>query len=168
MFIKPREIIEILKKNFFIKKTDKVTEFGCGGGYFTALLADNVGEVFAVDILEDHINETKELIDIYGYKNVNFLNADVKNLQLEDNFFDVVFISQILFQNEGYDKILDSALRILKDGGLVIILEPNEKLPFMAGSPISYEFIQTYFKIKNKKIIFQKFFGKYYLIVAEK
>ncbi|GIW66035.1 MAG: hypothetical protein KatS3mg094_554 [Candidatus Parcubacteria bacterium] len=168
MFIKPKEIIEILKKNLFIKKSDRVAEFGCGAGYFTVLLAENVAEVYAIDILEDNLNEAKELVDIYSYKNVNFIKADVKNLNYEDNFFDVVFISQILFQNEGYDSILDSALRIVKNGGLIIILEPNEKLSFISGQPISYEFIQVYFKIKNKKIIFQKFFGPYYLIVVEK
>lgn len=168
MFIKPKEIIEILSKNLFIKKTDKVCEFGCGGGYFTVWLAEKSNEVHAVDILEDSLKETEELIDLYGYKNVHFLKADVKNLPYSDNYFDIVFISQILFQNEGYDKILNSALRIVKSGGLIIILEPNKKLPFLAGNPISYEFIQTYFKIKNIKIIFQKFFGDYYLIIAEK
>ncbi|MCS7184193.1 MAG: class I SAM-dependent methyltransferase [Patescibacteria group bacterium] len=168
MFIRPKEIIEILTKNLFIKRDDIVIEFGCGGGYFTALLAERCQKVYAVDILEDHLKETQELIDLYDFKNVVFLQADVKNLPYEYNFFDVVFISQILFQNEGYDKILDSALRIAKDGGVIIILEPYKKLKFINGNPIHYEFIQTYFKIKNKKIIFQKFFGDYYLIVAQK
>jgi ubiquinone/menaquinone biosynthesis C-methylase UbiE len=168
MFIKPQEIINILTKNLFIKKGDKIAEFGCGGGYFTVWLAEKGVEVYAIDILEDNLKEAEELVNIYGYQNVHFLRADVKNLSLEDNYFDVVFISQILFQNEGYDKILDSALRITKPDGLIIILEPNKKLPFLAGTPIDYEFIQTYFKIKNKRIIFQKFFGDYYLIVAQK
>lgn len=168
MFIKPKEIIEILVKNLFIKKGDKIAEFGCGGGYFTVWLAEKAGEVYAIDILEDSLKETEELLELYGYQNVHFLRADVKNLPYEDNYFDVVFISQILFQNEGYDKILDSALRIVKNNGLIIILEPNKKLPFLSGTPISYEFIQTYFKIKNKKIIFQKFFNDYYLIIVEK
>jgi len=168
MFIKPREIVEILTKNLFIKKSDKIAEFGCGSGYFTLFFAERCQEVYAIDILEDNLKEAQELIDLYGYRNVKFFQADVKNLDFEDNFFDVVFISQILFQNEGYDKILESALRIVRTGGLIIVLEPNKKLPFLAGQPIGYEFIQTYFKIKNKKIIYQRFFGDYYLLIAEK
>jgi ubiquinone/menaquinone biosynthesis C-methylase UbiE len=72
MFIKPKEIIDLLTQNFFIKQGDKVAEFGCGGGYFTILLAEKVGpngKVYAIDILEDAINETKELTEIFGYKN---------------------------------------------------------------------------------------------------
>jgi ubiquinone/menaquinone biosynthesis C-methylase UbiE len=172
MIIRPREIIDILSKNGFIKKGDKVAEFGCGGGYFTILLAKQVGDIgkiYAIDILEDSIKETQELADLYEVNNIEYLISDVKNLPYEDNYFDLVFISNVLFQNEGYDKILESALRIVKEGGFVVVLEPNKKLPFLYGVPIPVDVVRTFFNVKNKKILFQKIFGdNYYLIVAEK
>jgi len=67
MFLKPKAIIQELSSNFFIKNGDKIAEFGCGSGYFTSLLAEKVGpegRIFAIDILEDAINETKELIEL--------------------------------------------------------------------------------------------------------
>jgi len=172
MFIKPKEIIDLLTQNFFIKQGDKVAEFGCGGGYFTILLAEKVGpngKVYAIDILEDAINETKELTEIFGYKNVIFLKSNVKNLPYDDNSFDVVYISQLLFQNEEYEKILEEGLRILKNGGYLIILEPSKKLPFLSGNPIGLDVLKIYFDVKGKEVKFQKNFNdKYYLIVVEK
>ncbi len=172
MFLQPKKIIQELASNFFIKNGDKVAEFGCGSGYFTSLLAEKVGpegRVFAIDILEDAINETKELIDTLGFNNVIFYQGNVKNLPYEDNFFDVVFISQILFQNEEYEKILDEGLRVLKEGGFMIILEPNKKLPFLYGEPVSLESLRSYCSIKNLKIEYQKLIGdNYYIIVVSK
>jgi len=172
MFLKPKAIIQELCSNFFIKNGDKIAEFGCGSGYFTSLLAEKVGpegRVYAVDILEDAIKETKELIELLGFNNVVFYKGNVQNLPYEDNFFDVVFISQILFQNENYEKILDEGSRILKDSGFMIILEPAKKLPFLHGIPVSLESIRSYFQVKNLKIESQKFIGdNYYLIVVKK
>ncbi|MGC8981353.1 MAG: class I SAM-dependent methyltransferase [Minisyncoccia bacterium] len=172
MVIKPKEVIDILTQNFFIKKGDKIAEFGCGGGYFTVLLAEKVGaegKIYAIDILEDAINETKELIDLFGYKNVVYLKSNVKKLPYDENSFDVVFISQLLFQNEEYEKILEEGLRILKDGGYLIILEPNKKIPFIFGNPISFDILKTYFEVKGKEMEFQKKFNdNYYLAVIKK
>jgi len=172
MFLKPKAIIQELSSNFFIKNGDKIAEFGCGSGYFTSLLAEKVGpegRIFAIDILENAINETKELIELLGFNNVVFHQGNVKNLPYEDNFFDVVFISQILFQNEDYEKILDEGLRILKPGGYMVVLEPAKKLPFLYGTPVSLESIRSYFQVKNLKIEFQKLIGdNYYLIVVKK
>jgi len=172
MFLNPKEIVNELTSNFFIKKGDKIAEFGCGSGYFTSLLAKAVeptGKVYAIDILEDAINETKELLEILDIKNVLFYKGDVKNLPYEDEFFDVVFVSQILFQNEEYEKILDEAIRILKKGGHLIIIEPNQKLPFIYGVPVRIESIRAYSQSKNLKIEYQKLIGdNYYIVVISK
>lgn len=172
MIIKPKEILDILSQNFFIKPGDKIAEFGCGGGYFTVLLAEKIGpegKIYAIDIFEDAINETKELIETFGYKNVVYLRGDVKKLPYDDNMFDVVYISQLLFQNEKYEQIIEEGLRILKNNGYLIILEPNKKLPFIYGNPISIDVIKTYFKVKNKEIEYEKKFNEdYYLIIVKK
>lgn len=172
MFLNPKQIVEELSSNFFIKKGDRIVEFGCGGGYFTALLAEKIGpngKVYAVDILEDALKETEELIKELNLENVVFYHGNVKNLPYENEYFDVVFISQILFQNEEYEKILDEALRILKKNGYLIVLEPNKKLPFLYGIPVSLESIRAYFQIKNLKIEYQRLIGdNYYLLIVVK
>ena len=172
MFIRPAEIINLLSQNFFLKPGDKIAEFGCGAGYFTLLLAEKVGpqgRVYAIDILADALEETKELIQFYGYNNVSFLKSDVKNLPFEDSSFDVVYISQLLFQNEGYDKILTEGLRILKPGGCLIILEPGKKISFIEGTPVGLDILKTFFEVRGKKINFEKRFDdNYYLIVVVK
>ena len=171
MFLNPKEVVQELSSNFYIKKGDKVVEFGCGTGYFTVLLAKVVepGVVYAIDILEDAINEAKELCEILDINNVVFYNGNVKNLPYENESFDVVFVSQVLFQNEEYEKILDEGIRILKEGGYLIILEPNKKLPFIHGIPVSLDAIRAYFQIKNKKIDYQRLIGdNYYLVVVVK
>lgn len=172
MFLNPRQIIEELSSNFFIKSGDKVAEFGCGSGYFTSLLAEKVkpnGKVYAIDILESSLKEAEELTNELGLDNIIFYRGNVKNLPYEDEYFDVVFISQVLFQNEEYEKILDEGLRILKKNCYLIVLEPNKKLPFIYGTPVSLESVRAYFNIKNLKIEYQRLIGdNYYLIVVIK
>lgn len=128
MFIKPKEIIDFLATGLFLRAGFNVADFGCGGGYFTTLIADKVGpegKVFAIDIQEDALIGTKELAETLGYKNIEFHRADLKKTVFESDFFDVVFMSQVLFQNQKINEIFKEARRILKNGGYLIVLEPS-------------------------------------------
>lgn len=172
MFLKPQEVIEFLSSRLFVMPGFKIADFGCGGGYFTTLFAEKVGpegKVFAIDIQEDAVQETKELAEVLGFKNIEYHRADLKKTAFEDGFFDMVFISQVLFQNKKFEEIIKEAKRVLRDKGFLVILEPKTKLNFLYGDIVDKNALFSAIKNENLTLAVDKEFEEnYYIVVLEK
>lgn len=173
MFLRPGEIIESLKNKKYILPGMKGADFGCGSGYFTALFGQIVGpegKIYAIDIQEDALKEAQEFVDTFGLKNITFLKQDLEsNTGLESNSLNFVFISQVLYQSERPERIVQEAYKVLKENGHLIILEPEPNNPLFLGQ-VSKDLgnILSLLEKENFKIkeIDQK--SGYFLIVAEK
>lgn len=176
MFLKPQEVIQFLSSHLFLLGRLKIGDFGCGGGYFTTLLAEKIGpagSVFAVDIQQSVLNEVKELCELLALQNIKFFRADIKKTPFEEKFFDLIFLNQVLFQNEAPEAILEEAGRVLKRKGLLVILEPKQKLPyFPAGSFVQFvskeQLLKTCLEKKFALLAQREFENNYYLLVLEK
>lgn len=113
----------------------RIADFGCGAGYFTILLAEQVGEigqVYAVDILDSPLQavETKALIK--GLSNIDTIRANLEVLgdtKLADNSLDLVWLSNVLFQSSKKVDILREAFRVLKPSGKLVLIDWIPKLP---------------------------------------
>jgi ubiquinone/menaquinone biosynthesis C-methylase UbiE len=173
MFIRPKEVIDFLSSNLFILPGMKIADFGCGGGYFATFLAEKTGpegKVFAIDIQADAIKEAKELAEALRFENIEFHQSDVKKTAFTENFFDVVFISSVLFQNKNLLDIIKEAKRILKDKGFLVVLEPKDNsLPFIHGNVVEKDKILSIIKEEKLNLVVDKTIGEnYYLLVLEK
>ncbi|MEK7674031.1 MAG: class I SAM-dependent methyltransferase [Patescibacteria group bacterium] len=184
MFIKPKEVIEFLSSHLFLLSGWSIADFGCGGGYFTTLLAEKTGpdgKVFAIDSQEDAIKETKELAELLGFQNIEFHKANLKKTAFENNFFDLIFISQVLFQNNkvknkfsnvsfsAVEEIISEAKRVLRDGGYMVLLEPKNQLNFLYGDIVEKDKILSIIKNQGLNLVIDKeFHENYYIIVVEK
>jgi len=106
-----------------------VADFGCGSGHYTIAAAKRVGEkgrVYALDIQKDLLQAMKSTVELNNLKNIEIIWADLdlsQGSRLADNSVDFVIISNILFQAENRQQITKEALRILKDGGGVAVIE---------------------------------------------
>jgi ubiquinone/menaquinone biosynthesis C-methylase UbiE len=131
MFLRPGEIVQHLRDKKYVLQGMKGADFGCGTGYFTALLAEEVGaegRIYAIDVDEEAIKEAQEFISQFGLRNVKFLHQDLEiNSGLENNSLDFVFISQVLYQSDEPQKIISEAKRVLKEKGYLIVLEPQKR-----------------------------------------
>lgn len=129
MFVRPGEIIEFLKEKKYIHQGLNGADFGCGSGYFTTLLANVVGvngNIYAIDIDDDALNSARELAKNLRIKNIRFLKQDLeKSSGLNPLSLDFVFASQILYQSDKPELVIKEAFRILKNNGVLIILEPT-------------------------------------------
>jgi ubiquinone/menaquinone biosynthesis C-methylase UbiE len=109
MFLRPGEIVQHLRDKKYILPGMKGADFGCGTGYFTALLAQEVsysGKIYAIDVDEEALKSAQEFINQFGLRNVKFLHQDLEiNSGLENNFIDFVFISQVLYQSDEPQKL---------------------------------------------------------------
>ncbi|BCX15482.1 MAG: hypothetical protein KatS3mg097_374 [Candidatus Parcubacteria bacterium] len=173
MFLKPQNILNELRNNKIITPSMKGADFGCGSGYFTALLANEVGQnglIYAIDIQEDVLKEAQEFLKNLNINNVRFILADLEeNSQLESETLDFVFISQLLFQVENVERIFFEAKRVLKKNGYLIIVEPlRDNYLFREYKVLSENNIESYLNENGFKIILMKKFSGYFLSVSQK
>jgi ubiquinone/menaquinone biosynthesis C-methylase UbiE len=125
MFVRPEETI----KEFELEPGMVVADFGCGSGHYTVAAAKRVGDtgrVYALDVQKDLLQAVKSTAELNNLKNIEIIWADLDiplGSRLADNSVDFVIISNILFQTENRLQITKEALRILKDGGKVAVIE---------------------------------------------
>lgn len=173
MFLRPGEIIRYLKDKNYILKGMTGADFGCGSGYFTALLAEGVGlkgKIYAIDIQEEILKEAQEFINNLGLRNIKFLKEDLeKSSGLESNSLDFVFISQVLYQSDEPEKIIREAYKVLKKGGYLIILEPNRRnVLFQNQNVYEIEKLIDFIRKENFQIIETEEESDYFLIISQK
>mgnify|MGYP003383426596 CR=1 FL=1 len=109
----------------------RVLDFGCGSGYGAASLADVAESVIAVDVSAEAVAFAA---DRYEAPNLSFRKIEGAGpLPFEDDQFDVVLSFQVIEHVDDEAAYLREARRVLKPGGVMIIVTPNRAvrlLPF--------------------------------------
>lgn len=124
-FLDPQKIIDGLE----IKPGMTVADFGCGTGYFSFPLAkkiDNGGTVYAIDILKEKLEAVESQAKVLGLSNLVVRRANLEKnggSKLENGSLDWVFLVNMLFQNSKKELVLEEAVRVLKKGGKVLVIE---------------------------------------------
>lgn len=98
----------------YIKSTDRVIDFGCGGGYLLEKI--NCGEKIGIEINEN----AREVATLKGIKTV--ISAD----DISDNWADVIISNHAL---EHTQRPLDEIMLLrnkLRTGGLIVFIVPSE------------------------------------------
>ena len=107
----------------------KVADFGCGSGYFSLPLAELVGSdgaVNAVDVLESALQVVTTRAKNAGFFNVKTIHANLEKEHgsgLATDSQDIVLMANVLFQSQKKEEIISEAVRVIKPGGRVIIIE---------------------------------------------
>jgi len=124
-FMNPDAII----KEINIKSGMLVADFGCGAGYFSipvAKLVTNSGKVYAVDVLSSSLELVSSKTKLYGLLNVETIRGNVEVIggsKIQDDSVDIVILANILFQCNDYNSLLGESKRILKDDGVIVIID---------------------------------------------
>lgn len=127
-FLDPLNIVE----QFGIKDGMKVADFGSGGGYFAVYIAERVGQsgkVYALDILEEKLDNLRSQARSSGLENIETIRANLEILgssSLPDDSQDLVLLANILFQSRKQEDIIKEGTRILKMNGQFIVLDWNK------------------------------------------
>lgn len=98
-------------------------DIGCGDGKFTRLLASRFKSVGGIDVKEKKIEEAREAAKAAGVT-VDFRTASGEAIPYADGSFDVVAFSNSLHHMPDAATALDEAMRVLKKGGKLYIMEP--------------------------------------------
>lgn len=120
----------------------KVADLGCGASGYVVFPAANLvgkrGKVYAVDILKPILSNILKRARQESYENIEAIwsNLEIfKATKIESSSLDAAFLVNTLYQSHKRAEIIREAIRMLKKGGKLLIIEwKNVSSPI--GPPI--------------------------------
>jgi ubiquinone/menaquinone biosynthesis C-methylase UbiE len=100
-----------------------VADLGAGEGTLAQLLARNARKVIAIDNSPRMVEFGGKLAREHGFKNLEYRLGDLEDPPLEPASVDLALFSQALHHAIQPERAIDSAYRILRKGGRIIILD---------------------------------------------
>ena len=122
-FIDPKNIL----KQIGLKIDSAAIDFGSGSGGWALPLARMLeeGKVLAVDVQQEPLSSLQSKAKIANLKNIESILADIEEgaASIENNFADLVLMTNLLFQVENKEAVFKEAKRVLKAGGKVLVVD---------------------------------------------
>ncbi len=140
------EVILLAKKEILAEKfLGNVLELGCGTGLYSEVLVTKATKVLATDFSEEMINTAKQKRAYL--KNTEFVQANALNLQFESEFFDTVFMANLIHIIGNAEKVIQESKRMLKKKGTLIITSfAMNEMNFFNQLTMGIRFLKTFGK----------------------
>ncbi|MCF6312051.1 MAG: metalloregulator ArsR/SmtB family transcription factor [Verrucomicrobiales bacterium] len=100
-----------------------IADLGAGEGTFSQLLAQRAKSVVAIDSSEKMVEFGSKVAQENGFKNLEYRLGDIEDPPIEDASVDIAIFSQSLHHAGKPEVALQSAFRILRPGGRVVVLD---------------------------------------------
>lgn len=123
-----------IEANFLLKYIDlkgkKLLEIGSGSGlnhivWTKKYQIDGYGVEPSPDFYASFYRISRQLIKENGLDESRIINARGENLPFPDDFFDIVYSTNVLEHVDDPEKVLKEAMRVLKPGGTLLFIYPN-------------------------------------------
>ena len=119
--------LDRLFKRFIEKGNKRILEIGCAKAKWLIYFAKEFSyEVYGIDYLEKGVKIAKRNLKIAGVKGT-ILCEDIFQTSLKEQSFDIVYSMGLIEHFEYPAEIIDTHIRLLKNGGTLIITIPNFK-----------------------------------------
>ena len=115
----------------YISAEDHILDLGCGTGGFSFLLSKMCSQLVAVDIVEEFVIATEELLNSNKLQNTTVLLQDGDSIPAVNNQFDVVVLVDVIHHLANPKFVLKEIERVLRPGGKLIVFEPNKLNPLL-------------------------------------
>jgi ubiquinone/menaquinone biosynthesis C-methylase UbiE len=141
----------------FTPRFGKVLEAGCGLGRYNFYLSNLGINVIGLDFSESTIDFLNEWKKRNNYDHVSFIKGDITQLPFEnESLSGYLSFGVVEHFQEGPDKPLKEAFRVLRPGGIAIITTPNRSWNIIRAK------YYRHFKNIIKKIIGKKIDSPFY------
>lgn len=134
------KIVESLE----VKRESKILEIGCGTGNLMTKLTKRQDSFFIG--LDASINMLETAVGKVHKDPAHFIIADAENLPFQDLVFDRVLARSTLHHLHDPKRSLRDTYRVLKNGGMIVIMEPNLNALMPIGRLIRYILKKSLFK----------------------
>jgi len=127
-------------------KYKKVLEVGAGSGRDSVNIGIAGGDVYVLDYAKSSLKTIKEILneeELY----IKLIMGDALSLPFEDSSFDIVFHQGLLEHFRNPEKILKENVRVLKEGGFLLVDVPQR--------------FHLYTVLKHILIFFRKWFARW-------
>lgn len=130
-----RDFIELMAKRWALDKVATVLDVGCGQGHwgFTLLpVLPALCQLVGIDPEPKWIEAAKEKSKKYKFdQRTHYQVGSVEKLPFDNNSFDMVTCQTVLIHVQDPVKALKEMKRVLKPGGLIVSVEPNNAVGAM-------------------------------------
>ena len=122
-----------------------ILDVGAGTGRASVILAKMGAAVTALDVSEQMLKELKK-------KNpkVQTVIGDAESLPFPDKSFDAVVAAFLIVHLKDPTRFFDEAYRVLKDGGMLVVSNINQKEPPEVKTPAGAIKIESYYHRPEK------------------
>ena len=103
-----------------LKPGERVVDLGSGGGFDCFVAAEQVGaegQVIGVDMTEEMLQRSRAAAMTMGVRNVEFRQAVIEDLPIEDGWADVVISNGVINLCADKRHVFDEIMRVLRPGG---------------------------------------------------
>ncbi|MDH5754020.1 MAG: class I SAM-dependent methyltransferase [Candidatus Bathyarchaeota archaeon] len=112
-------VIDLITREINRRRRKKILDIGCGDGSFIVRFKKYC-EVFGVDISSRAIKIAKEA-GVDAYK----VNVSCEKLPFEGEYFDVVYMGDVIEHLINPDLAVNEATRVIKSNGFLVLSTPN-------------------------------------------
>jgi ubiquinone/menaquinone biosynthesis C-methylase UbiE len=99
-----------------IENNKRILDAGCGITFFPFFLKEKFSNINL-----DLVDFSKSTQKFYKDKDFKFFNSDLNNLDIVNDYYDIVYSVSTLEHIQTYDNVIKEISRILKPGGKLII-----------------------------------------------
>jgi len=134
--------LKLLAKRLQLHSHFNLLDVGCGQCHWSRLLVDYLGapaKVCGVDNDRKWSKGEEELNQFFKSKGVDFelKKGDAHELPYDDETFDIVTCQTLLIHVQHPKTVIDEMKRVLKPGGTILCVEPNNLVQSLTQSSVS-------------------------------
>lgn len=134
--------VDLLLEKIVANNNDRVADLGCGSfGYFVFPLAKKIGrhgKIYAVDIIKNNLAAINNMARSDNLSQIETVwsNLEIyRGTKIDDNSLDAALLVSTLNQSQQPLDILKEAVRMLKPGGRLLIVEWSEGDSLFGNKP---------------------------------
>lgn len=135
---------KVILKRLGVTSGAAVADLGCGGsGHFIIPAARMVGDkkiVYAVDILKTVLRSVVTTARLEGVNNIKTIWSNLESpgaTTIPAGSLDFAFLKNILFQSKKRDAMISEAVRLLRPGGKLLIIDWGKAMTSFGPEPAS-------------------------------
>ena len=111
-----------------LREHDIVVDLGAGTGHYSIAAGELLpnGKIYAIEIVKDYLTTIKNKVKDAHLNNVHIIWGNIEKkggTKMKDHVADAVILSNVLFQVESKDALIEEARRILKKGGRALLVD---------------------------------------------